>query len=543
MFKAALKDLSEIVRGEISTEENLLDFYSTDGSIFQIKPQAIFYPKDTEDVQAMMTYLHYSARGGKIIPISPRGFGTDQGGGPLGAGIIMDFTTHMNHVLEVGEGFVRVQPGVRYGELQKILRSKGYFLPCYPASVELCSIGGAVANNSAGEKTVKYGATRKYVETLKVVLTNGDLVETSPLDGYEIGAKKRQGDFEAKIYEKLDELLTNNWKLVKDAKPHVSKNSAGYALWEVDRYNKFDLGQIIVGSQGTLGIVTEIILRTIKVPQKTSLLVGFFRDLKLAGEACQKLSHLNPSALEVVDKNLLAMVNERNPNQLKGLLPTEMPAIVLLAEFDEESPEDRNKKVKKAKIILKSFAYEFAEKDNPEEQAELWKLRRSAAAIMWTIPGAKKALPIIEDGCVHVSLLSEFFERAYQLFEKYDLQIAVWGHAGDANLHMQPFMDLSKKEDRDKIFTLMNDFYSMVLDLDGSTCGEHNDGLTRSPYLTELYGTEIYSLFRQVKKIFDPYHFLNPMKKVDVSLQDVKHLVRHEYSMKHLVTNKETVNR
>jgi FAD/FMN-containing dehydrogenase len=542
-MSAQIEALGKLVRGEITTEEEYINFYSTDGSIFEIKPKAIFFPKDTEDVQTAVKFLHKEASSGEVLPLIPRGFGTDQGGGPLGKGLVVDFTRHMNQILAIGEDFVRVQPGARYAEVQKLLKGKGRYLPPYPASIELCSIGGAIANNSAGEKTIKYGSTRKYVESLKVILSNGELIETKALDGYEVGVKKRMGNFEAEIYKDLDELLVENWKTIKEAKPHVSKNSAGFALWEIERYGKMDLAQLFTGSQGTLGIVTEVLLRTVPFPSKTSLVVGYFRDLHNSGEAVTRILHLNPSALEVVDKNLLQMVKERKPEQLKGLLPPEMPAIVLLIEFDDQETSTREKKVKATKTILKEFAFALVEKDNPQEQAELWKLRRSAAAVMWTIPGKKKALPIIEDGCVHASLLPEFFKRAYSLFEKYDLEIAVWGHAGDANLHMQPFLDLSKAEDRSKVFDLMNDFYSMLLDLDGTTCGEHNDGLTRSPYLRDLFGSEVYTLFKKVKKIFDPHGFLNPMKKVGVELSDVRSLVRDEYSMKHLVTNREQIDR
>lgn len=543
MSAQQLSQLQKLVRGEINTSDEYLDFYSTDGSIFEIRPKAVFYPHDTQDLQAAVKFLHQEASAGRVLPLIPRGFGTDQGGGPLGSGLIVDFTRHMNQILEIGEDFIRVQPGARYGEVQKLLRAQGRYLAPYPASIELCSIGGAVANNSAGEKTVKYGSTRKYVESLKVVLSNGDLISTELLDGYGVGVKKRAGDFESQIYTRLDDLLVDSWRLIKEAKPHVSKNSAGYALWEIERRGKFDLAQLIVGSQGTLGVVTEIILRTIPVPQKTALLVGYFRDLHNSGEAVSQILHLNPSALEVVDKNLLSMVKERKPEQLRGLLPPEMPAIVLLIEFDDDNDPTREKKIRAVKTILKQFAFAWVEKNDPHEQANLWKLRRSAAAIMWTIPGKKKALPIIEDGCVHVSLMPEFFRRAYQLFDKYELDIAVWGHAGDANLHMQPFLDLSKATDRGKIFDLMNDFYQMILELDGTTCGEHNDGLTRSPYLRDLFGSEIYSLFKKVKNIFDPYHFLNPMKKIGVELEDVKKLVRDEYSMKHLVSDREQINR
>lgn len=417
MSAQQIESLGKLVRGEVVTDEKYLDFYSTDGSIFEIKPKAVFYPKDTEDIQNAVKFLHSEAIEGRVLPLIPRGFGTDQGGGPLGKGLIVDFTRYMNQVLEIGDGFVRVQPGARYAEIQRLLKAKGYYLPPYPASIELCSIGGAVANNSAGEKTVKYGATRKYVENLKVILSNGDIIETSPLDGYEVGAKKRQGNFESEIYTRLDDLLVSNWNLIKEARPHVSKNAAGYSLWDIERYGKFDLAQLIVGSQGALGIVTEIILRTVPAPKKTALVVGYFRDVHNSGEAVTKILHLNPSALEVVDKNLLQMVKERKPEQLEGLLPKEMPSIVLLIEFDDPESSIRERKTRATKTILKDYAFAFVEKDNPEEQANLWKLRRSAAAIMWTIPGKKKALPIIEDGCVHASLLPEF-SKSLRTFQK-----------------------------------------------------------------------------------------------------------------------------
>jgi len=540
---AYIEKLQKLVQGEIETSRDLLDFYSTDGSIFKVTPQAVFYPKDTLDIQNLVRYINDLARSGHKIPITMRGKGTDQAGGPLGEGIVVDTTRYMNHILEVGIDFVRVEPGVRYGEVQAGLKKLGRYLPPYPASLEICTVGGAVANNSAGEKTVKYGATRRYVESLKVVLANGELIETRALDGYEVGSKKRLESFEGDVYRELDEVLVRNWDLIKETRPHVSKNAAGYALDAVERYGKFDLGQIFTGSQGTLGIITEITLKTLPVPSKVGLVVGYFSDVREAGVAVTKLLHLRPSALEIVDKNLIVLVNEQDPLLLAGLIPAELPQAVLLVEFDDPEPGLIKKKIASAKVILEKHTYHWVEKEDPDDQARLWKLRRSAAAVMWTIPGEAKALPIIEDGTVNVALLPEFFERAYALFEKYDLKIAVWGHAGDADLHMQPFMNLASEKDRRKIFDLTDDFYKMVISLGGTTSGEHNDGLMRSPWLKELYGEEMYRLFERVKKIFDPAGILNPGKKIGVTVEQLKKLLRDEYSMKHLVKAKEQVNR
>jgi FAD/FMN-containing dehydrogenase len=217
--------------------------------------------------------------------------------------------------------------------------------------------------------------------------------------------------------------------------------------------------------------------------------------------------------------------------------------VVLVIEFDDNNDRTRTGKAKAAQSILKHYASEQREAVTPEAQEQLWKLRRSAAAVMWTVDGPKKALPIVEDGIVPPALLPEFFRRAYALFTKYDVECAVWGHAGDANLHMQPFMDLSDPVARDKIWPFVEDFHTLVIEMGGCISAEHNDGLLRSPYLLAQYGEEIYSMFRHVKQTFDPHNMFNPGKKVDVQLADIKRFVRHHYGLDHLVQDRELINR
>jgi FAD/FMN-containing dehydrogenase len=215
----------------------------------------------------------------------------------------------------------------------------------------------------------------------------------------------------------------------------------------------------------------------------------------------------------------------------------------LVIEFDDSLDRLREGKTKAAQSILKHYASEQRVAETPEDQERLWKLRRSAAAVMWTVSGSKKALPIVEDGIVPPPLLPEFFRRAYSLFNKYGVEIAVWGHAGDANLHMQPFMDLSLEEDRTKVWPFVEEFHALVMDMGGCISAEHNDGLLRSPYLKAQYGEELYRIFEQVKHAFDPYNYLNPGKKVGVTLEGIKPLIRRSYSLDHLVTDSELINR
>jgi FAD/FMN-containing dehydrogenase len=237
------------------------------------------------------------------------------------------------------------------------------------------------------------------------------------------------------------------------------------------------------------------------------------------------------------------LVEKHQAGHLKGLIPEQMPEIVLVIEFDELSDEIRNQQAKAAEHILDQYAYRYHRAVDVEEQDRIWKLRRSAAAVIWTVDSEEKALPIVEDGVVPRELLPEFFSRAYQLFDKYGLKIAIWGHAGDANLHMQPFMNLSDPAQREKIWPFVDEFHALVMEMGGCISAEHNDGLLRSPYLKAQYGEELYGMFREVKKIFDPYGFLNPGKKVDVRLEDIKSLLRTSYNLNHLVTDREQINR
>lgn len=534
-MKSIIEQLRIATTGEVSTDKKTRDFFSTDGSVFTVMPEAVIYPQNEADVAEVVHLVAKAAAAGHKLPITARGKGTDQGGGALGKGIIMAMPAHMKRLLDISKTTVTVQPGMVYRELQGVLHSHGRFLPPYPASIDFATIGGAIANNSAGEKTIKYGSTRNYVESLNVVLSNGEVIETRRLSAKELAAKQKQTDFEGHIYRNIDYLIEENWDIISNAFVQVSKNSAGYDLWHVKASDgSFDLSQLLTGSQGTLGIVTQATLRHEAWNPQTHLIVGYFDNIEQAGQAVQAIMPLHPSALEVVDKHLLTYLHDHDPQQIRGLIPEKMPGIVLLVEFDDPKERVQTQKTKRVLKAFANLAYESRVATDPNEQVRLWKIRRGAAAIIWKSRGQKKALPVIEDGTVPLEKMPIFLEKVYKLFEKYNLDIAVWGHAGNGNFHLQPFLNLGAATDRKKLFELMNDFYRMVIELGGTTCGEHNDGRLRAPYLKRLYGAELYSLFVEVKKIFDPLEILNPGVKIGVMMQDLPKQLRKEYSMQHL---------
>ncbi len=530
--------LQEHLAGEVLTSESARNYFSTDASVFEVKPKIIVYPRNTSDVRKTNRFSWQLAERGKILPVTARGKGSDVSGAAIGEGIILVFPAHMNRLIELdtGKGYARVQPGIIYKNIQNTLHTHGQFLPPYPASLDYSTIGGSIANNTSGEKSIKYGATDAFVKELDVVLANGELIHTVRLSKRELNRKKGLTTFEGEVYRQIDGLLTDNADKIEKAKKKVTKNSTGYNLANVKcKDGSFDLTPLMVGSQGTLGVITQATMITAKYNPNTTLISAHFSDLESAQKAIMKLVDMGVSALEMVDKNLLQFVHDNNPQQLKDLVEEPFPEVLLLIEFDDVNERQQKKGVKKVIKALSGLAKEYSVARDEHEREMLWKIRHSAAAVNWHDHDNKKAVPIIEDGIVPRAKFTQYILGIHGLFEKYKLDVAIWGHAGDANLHVQPFLDLSKVGDRQKVFKIMDDYYELVIGLGGSTSGEHNDGRLRGTFLPALYGDDVYELFKKVKKVFDPYGTMNPGVKIDVTREDAIGLLRKEYSVDHLL--------
>ncbi|MFO0882354.1 MAG: FAD-binding oxidoreductase, partial [Candidatus Saccharimonadales bacterium] len=481
--------LQEHLIGEVMTSADAREYFSTDGSVLKLTPQIIVYPRAENDIRKAARFTWQLAERGRSIPLTARGLGTDQGGGAIGSGIMLVFPAHMNKILTLdsNKGLVTIQPGLNYGRLQQTLQTHGMFLPPFPASIEYSTIGGAIANNAAGEKTIKYGVTKDYVRELRVVLANGEVLVAGRYSKRDVNKKMGLPTFEGEIYRTIDTLLTEHKDLLElTRRDNLSKNVAGYDLWNIrDKDGSVDLTQLFVGSQGTLGIITEAKIETESFNPSTTLLVAHFDDIEKVGQAVEAVKKLAPSTLELVDEHLLTFIDTHNTNQLSDVIKKPYPKILLFIEFDDMVPRQQRKRVKKARKVLEKLTTNLQITSDEHEQEDLWKIRHSAAAILWQNIGEKKALPVIEDGIVPTDKLTAFLPKVYELFKTFGLDIAVWGHAGNANLHMQPFFDLSQVGDRQKIFKLMDAYYNLVLEFGGSITGEHNDGRIRAPYLKQ----------------------------------------------------------
>lgn len=531
--------LQEHLLGEVVTSDDARKHFSTDASILTLTPSIVAYPRNENDIRKTARFTWQLAERGRIIPITARGSGSDLTGGALGQGIMLVFPAHMNRILEFDSksGVASVEPGLNYGKLQQALHTHGRFLPPFPASLQYSTIGGAVGNNSAGEKSIKYGSTLNYVKSLRVVLSNGEVIETKRLNKRELNKKMGLSTLEGEVYRALDTLIEENGDLIDSLNLDITKNSAGYNISSVKKSDgSFDLTPLIVGSQGTLGIVSEVTLMTEPYNPKTTLIAAYFDDIRDVEEVVYELRKMGnpPSAIEIVDRNLISYINEANPNQLKDVVSKNIPKITMLIEFDDTADRTQAKSEKKTKKILENRGVNYrAEKDEASRDA-LWKIRHSTSTFIGQGVGNKRAVPIIDDGIVPLDQLHNFIQGVYDLFKKNNLPVAIWGHGGNANLHVQPVLDLSMLGDRQKIFRLMDDYYNMVVEMGGSTSGQNNDGRIRGPYLERVFGPEAYDLFGKIKAIFDPFGILNPGVKLDVTTDDVKSMLRNEYSLQHL---------
>lgn len=529
--------LQEHLVGEVMTGTDARRYFATDGSILQLAPALVAYPRNENDVRKTARFSWQLAERGRIIPVTARGSGTSRSGAALGGGIMLVFPAHMNRILELDTkaNTVTVEPGINYSKLQQTLHTHGRFLPPYPSTIEYSTVGGAIANNTIGEKSVKYGDTRAYVQSLRVVLANGEVIETGRLSKRELSKKLGLATFEGEIYRSIDTLLEEQHELVEQLGRAVPRNNAGYELLDIRRKDgSFDLTPLLVGSQGTLGIVTEATLGTEAHNPQTALIMAQFDSLEHTQQAVLELRGLSdsPSVIELIDGRVLQQIHRLNPNQLKEIIKPPFAPVTLLIEFNDG---DRNikKGVKRADKILEKYAANFDSTTDPEQQQQYWKLRQATSSLIGHNEGQTRSVPLA-DAVVPPERLREYLEGVRGLLDVLGLPTGLWGHAGDGNFRLQPQLNLAQVGDRQKAFRFLDEHNKLVMSLGGSISGTAGDGRLNTPYLEKMYGPQLYALLQKVKQIFDPYGTLNPGVKFGTSVDDLKAIIRSDFSLGHL---------
>ncbi|MDB5175951.1 MAG: Oxidoreductase [Candidatus Saccharibacteria bacterium] len=527
-------------KGELDDTPASRDFYSHDASLFEIKPQLIVFPKDSNDVQILVAHTAKHKKAIADLSLTARSAGTDMAGGAVNDSVIVDFSKHLNVIGTVTPTEAHTQPGVFYRDFEiQTLKHKA-LMPSYPASRDLATVGGMVANNSGGEKSLEYGKTKDFVNSLQVVFADGKEYTVKPLNRKELDVKLKQNDYEGAIYKKIYKLCEDNYAVIKAAKPNVSKNSMGYTLWEVwDRETGiFDLTRLIVGSEGTLGFVTDITYRLVPARPHSGLLVLFLRDIDDLGELIPKILEHKPATFESFDDQTLFLSIRFMPSFLKllgvtkfihlliTLIPDGMqllrgiPKLILMVEFNGDTENEVREKIKalhrelskhKARYEINGF-----EEDATEAKSEkFWIMRRRSFQLLRSKVKDKHTAPFIDDLIVNPEHMPKFLPELRVIIKKYKLFATIAGHMGDGNFHIIPLMKLEDPKERAKLLPAMKEVDELVLKYHGSLSGEHNDGLVRGPWLQQQFGKEVLNLFKAVKTSFDPENIFNPHKKSD----------------------------
>lgn len=531
--------------GELDTTDKTRAQYSRDASLFEITPTAVAYPKDALDISRLVKWVSDHKGRHPELSITPRAAGTDMSGGAVNDSIILNTTEHFNKIFEVKDNYVLCEPGVYYRDLEKETLKHGLLFPSYPASRDRCCIGGIVNNNSGGEKTLSYGKTEKYVEELEVVLSNGEVITVKPLTRRELEEKFKLTTFEGEVYRKLATLIESNSKIIKTSTPQVTKNSAGYNLWDIWNGTTFNMVKLFVGAQGTLGITTKIKLKLIKPKEHSTMLVMFLNETSSLGEIINSVLKFKPESFESFDDHTFKLGLKFAPSIIKRMkgslislmfkflpeawmfLTGGMPKLILLAEFTADTESEALRQATNCKEEIKNtYQLNCHITQSKEETEKYWIIRRESFALLREKIKNLHTAPFIDDITVPAHTLPEFLPALDNILSKYPKLIyTVAGHMGDANFHIIPLMDLADEEQIAVIPKIMDEVYALVIKLHGSITAEHNDGLIRGFYLEQMFGQQMFVLFKEVKKIFDPLNILNPHKKTDAN---------KEYSMSHI---------
>ncbi len=539
------KQLQNVMRGEVTDDEGARRIASRDTSLFERMPELVVYPKDARDVSALVKEAGRARGAGAHVSLTARAAGTDMTGGPLTTSIVVSFTKHMNHMGKVGDGVAVTEPGVFYRDFEKATLKKGLILPSFPASREIAAMGGIVANNAGGERTLRYGKTEKYVEELDVVLSDGSQVTFKALSPEEVDDKKKLATLEGTIYKEMDNLLAKNAALIELHRPKVSKNSAGYALWSIRdaRTGGLNLAKLVTGSQGTLALWTKAKLALVKPKEHRAMLVVFLHDLNILPEIVNRILPLNPESFESFDDHTFTLAVKLIPLMLSQMgflkaarlgidfIPEALmvatggvPKLLLMAEFAEDTLEEADRKAFAAQAALADLNLQTKIEKNEKESEKYWIIRRESFNLLRKNVHGLHTAPFIDDFVVPPACYGEFLPKLNALLAEYSSHFiyTIAGHIGDGNFHIIPLMDFSKEENRQVILDLAPRVYDLVIKEGGTTTGEHNDGIIRTPYLPMQFGAEMVALFEKTKNIFDPQNLFNPGKKVGGTFADIK---------------------
>lgn len=538
-MKLLLDELRALFAGEIRTDAVSRAAYSHDASMFELVPEAILYPRDVKDLKALVRFVNTKKQIYPTLSITPRSAGTDVSGGAIGTSLILDMTKYFNVVETVSSTALRAQPGVSLRTIEPLLVTHGTIIGCAPASQAKSTLGGMVANNSAGEQSLRYGNADKSVQELTVILADGNEYTFKPITKRELAVKMKQNNFEGTFYRQTYELIEKNYDLIKNARPRTSKNSMGYNLWSVwDRDTGiFDLTQLFTGSQGTLGVITDITLKLVPKAKHSGLLFAYLDNVHQLDTVIPLIISHNPATFEGFDdvtfslgmqhfKSLHKQLGTKEwLKQQAALLPSvakltgHLPGTALMIEFEGDTYQDVNDKIIALQHDLHTLSPRIqTEIEGNEQQSQpFWEIRRASLTSLRQRAKDHYGSSFLDDLAIQPQYISVFLPRIRKIMRHYKLPVTIAGHFGDGNFHIIPLFDGNDRALHVKLEQAMRELVPIILEYGGTLAGEHNDGMIRGPWLPAMFGNDMYELFKDTKELFDPLYIFNPHKKTDAS--------------------------
>jgi FAD/FMN-containing dehydrogenase/Fe-S oxidoreductase len=509
--------------------------YSTDASIYQMMPVGVAIPKGEDEVTAAVEIA------GKYgVPILPRGNGSSLAGQAVGHALVLDLSRHLDQVLEIDAEArkVRVQPGITLGLLNKTLSQHGLMYGPDPASADRATMGGILGNNSTGAHSILYGMTVDHVLGAKVVLSDAS---TALFDPFEVDAWASRGNrpgLEGAIYQSTPKLLKRYESEIATRYPKTFRHVAGYNLNQIAGSDSPNLAKLIIGSEGTLGIITEATLNLVPTLKVKGLAMVHFSDFRAALKAVPHILESDPSAIEILDKMLLDLTRDRiEYSRLLTFIEGD-PESVLMVEFAGDSELEIEAGLLRLKEILSSIGHKDSVVivTDPAEQANVWYVRKVGLGILMSIRGDAKPIPFIEDAAVPVEHLADYITRVYDFAYQAGVdQVAVYAHASAGCMHVRPLVNLKNAAGIRQLRQIAEESVKLVLEYGGTTSGEHGEGLARGEFSETLFGPELVQAFREVKETFDPTNIMNPGKVVNTPRMDDETSLRFgtDYALPH----------
>ncbi len=532
-------------RGGVSSDKHVLEKYSTDESIFSIKPQVVIQPKNRTDVEIATKVIARETKRFSSLSLTPRAAGTGLSGGSLTDSITIDVCAHLHKIGEVVEKrdtiTISCEPGAMWRDVEKKLRKHDAYIPSYTSSKDICTIGGSVANNAAGPDSLRYGHCADWVDSLEVVLCDGHTYTIKALSYRDLKDLIKHKHEHARIAREVFTLIEKNEKIIKGSKPKTAKNTAGYALWNVcpqgmAAFKKgegtFDLTRLISGSQGTIGIITNIVMRAIPIQKNTSLFVVPLFKLDEAAKIITTALKYNPINIEIFDA-LTFDLALKNPDFFKKRLEGLEYYRVMLAmyslyhvRFGRKTPEftimitvdeDTTNKTPVNKIAadISQFGTKARLVSSKREEEMFLQIRRASFSLSKLLDSTKRPAAFLEDMTVPPENLAKFFIDIKKLFKEFNVKSAIHGHGGNGHFHFYPLLDFTQKTTPLLVEKMAEKFYNTAIKYKGNICGEHNDGIIRTPHLSKMFSKQVLELFKEVEHIFDPDDIFNPGKKVN----------------------------